>query len=464
MENEIWFAPPSQGPLAATVSLPGSKSLTARALILALLSSQPSELRGLLNCRDSRLMMDGIVAVGGEISERNGITSINPPLKTGFVGMLETNHEPISIYCGLSGTVMRFLPPAIFALGLGPVIFDGDPAARKRPMKPLLDALEQLGAKVTYLGEAGFLPFRIEGNWQGGRVTVECERSSQFLSALLLAAPAAASATEILVKGHIPSAPHVAMTLGVLERAGIHLSGPSRAEVLSGKCPVSPSWQIEPQQFNVENLVIEPDLTNAGPFLAAALICGGTVAIKDWPQETEQAGDYWRKLLPQMGAQEVQFRESDEASNLLSVRGDGVIKGIEIDMTDHGELVPTVAALATLADSPTRIVGIAHLRGHETDRLMALANEINRLGGNAKEGPDSLEIFPVKELFPTPLRSYHDHRLAMFGAVVGLGVPGTGVRDMVTVSKTFPTFTQVWEDMLAQLETVDDSSKGLDFA
>lgn len=462
MENSIWSAPTNPGPLAAVVSLPGSKSLTARALILALLSQQPSKLRGVLKCRDSRLMMDGMVAVGAEVSERDGITSIIPPLKTGFVDMLETDHEPISIYCGLSGTVMRFLPPAIFALGLGPVIFDGDPTARKRPMKPLLDALVQLGAKVSYLGREGFLPFRIDGNWQGGKAVVECERSSQFLSALLLAAPAAPKATEITVKGHIPSAPHVAMTLGVLERAGIKIAGLNRDDILSGKYAINPSWKIEPQSFSIDRLVIEPDLTNAGPFLAAALICGGEVQVKEWPLETEQAGDYWRKILPLMGAEKIHLEETAEKGvALLSVKGTGVVQGVEIEMSDYGELVPTIAALATLADSPSRITGIAHLRGHETDRLTALAKEINRLGGNVKEGKDYLEIIPGKSLQPVALESYHDHRLAMFGAIIGLGVPGTGVYDMETVGKTFPTFIQVWHDMLSQLEEIDNNTKGM---
>lgn len=465
MESSIWHAPAKSGPLAAEVNLPGSKSLTARALILALLSDHPSSLQGVLNCRDSRLMIDGIVAVGAEVSQRNGITTIVPPLKTGFVDMLEKEREPITIYCGLSGTVMRFLPPAIFALGLGPVIFDGDPAARKRPMKPLLDALVQLGAEVTYLREEGFLPFRIDGNWQGGTVVVDCERSSQFLSALLLAAPAAPKETEIVVKGHIPSAPHVAMTLGVIERAGIKYAGPSRNKVLAGKCSVDPSWKISPQSFDADSIVIEPDLTNAGPFLAAALICGGEVRVNNWPLESEQAGDYWRQLLPRMGAQAIKrVALGDTGYSQLVVNGTGTVQGIEVDMSNYGELVPTVAALATLADSPTRITGIGHLRGHETDRLMALAKEIKRLGGDAKGGQDYLEITPSKQMQPATLESYNDHRLAMFGAIVGLAVPGTGVHDMSTVDKTFPAFPQVWEDMLAQHEDVDENIKGLNFA
>ena len=427
-----WPAPVPEGPLDAVVVLPGSKSLTNRFLVLAALANDRSRLRIPLRSRDTLLMAQALRALG------TGIEDVRPdgPAGPGDVDWIVTPAARLragaSIDVGLAGTVMRFLPP-VAALADGPVHFDGDVAARLRPMGPVLDALRTLGASIDD-GGRGTLPFTVAGTGsvRGGAVTIDASASSQFISALLLAGARYDQGVTIHHDGlPVPSEPHIAMTVETLRDAGVDVddSEPNR-------------WRVEPSEISSLDVLIEPDLSNAGPFLAAALVVGGRVRVPDWPQHTTQAGDALRDILDTMGA-DVSFDRTG-----LTVAGNGAIGGIDIDLRDASELTPVVAALAALAESPTWIRGVAHIRGHETDRLAALVAEINRLGGAATETEDGLRISPAR-LHGGRFRTYHDHRMATAGAVLGLAVRGVTVEDIATTTKTLPDFTGLWAAMVA---------------
>jgi 3-phosphoshikimate 1-carboxyvinyltransferase len=426
-----WPAPHATGPVDAAVRVPGSKSLTARFLLLAALADAPTHLHDPLDSRDSRLMAAGLRALGTlvEPARPDGTPGDGPDLLID-PGPLR---GPAEVDCGLAGTVMRFLPP-VAALALGDVRFDGDPRARERPMAPVIHALRELGVAVTEHGRPGYLPLQVHGRGsvKGGAVDVDASASSQFVSALLLAAPRFTRGLTVRHTGStLPSLPHIDMTVAVLRDRGVDVD-----EAEPG------TWRVRPGPVRGGRVDIEPDLSNAGPFLAAALVTGGKVRVPGWPTATTQAGDLFRDLLTQMGGA-VELGEDG-----LTVTGTGRIRGIDVDLRAGGELAPTVAALAALADSPSRLRGIAHLRGHETDRLAALAAEITRLGGDADETADGLAIRPAP-LHPGTVRTYHDHRLATFGAILGLRVPGVSVENIGTTAKTLPDFPAQWSQMLA---------------
>ena len=427
MPTPHWSAPVAHAPVDATVPLPGSKSMTNRALILAALADGPSCITGPLHSRDTELMADALRALGAGIGEDFDDWQVLPCEPAG----------PARVDVGLAGTVMRFLPP-VAALAPVEVSVDGDPRARERPMGPIIDALRALGARIDD-GGRGALPFTVRGtgSLDGGRVTIDASGSSQFVSGLLLAAPRFEKGVEITHEGPpVPSAPHLAMTVRMLREAG--------AAVEAGRNV----WRVAPGPVRGREWVIEPDLSNAAQFLGAALVTGGRVTVPGWPAETAQPGDALRGLLGAMGA-EVSLRPGG-----LTVRGSagssgrGGFSGLEADLHEVGELTPVLAALAALADSPSRLTGIAHLRGHETDRLAALVTEINGLGGDARELPDGLEIRP-RPLRGGVFRTYDDHRMVMAAALLGLAVPGIEVENPGTVGKTLPNFTESWASMLA---------------
>jgi len=455
--------PTARGPLDATIALPGSKSLTARALLLAAVAGGPTTLVGVLRSRDTDLMLAALTALGARFEEVGGdptrLRARPAPLPLHVsagpdgAGRIET---------GLAGTVMRFVP-ALAALADAPVVLDGDDAARHRPMAPLLDALASLGAEVACLGEPGLLPVRV-GPGDGAllrradparpgrprRVSIDASGSSQFLSALLLVGSLLPDGLVVVTTGRVPSAPHVAMTVAALRERGIIVEEPvepdeSTAPTAGAAEDGRRAWTVHPGRPAGGTVVIEPDLSNAGPFLAAALVAGGRVSVPHWPAATTQAGDAWRELLPRLGG------EVTLSGDLLTARGTGHLTGITADLSDVGELVPTVAALAALAGAQghaSTLTGIAHLRGHETDRLAALATEIRLLGGDAEETTDGLIIRPAP-LHGTALHSYADHRMATFAAIVGLGVDGVSLDDVECTSKTLPGFTDLWAAMLA---------------
>ncbi|GAA3130935.1 3-phosphoshikimate 1-carboxyvinyltransferase [Streptosporangium carneum] len=421
MSAPLWPAPTASAPVHATVSLPGSKSVTNRALLLAALADGPGVVRLALRSRDSDLMADALRALGATMTSSNESPSgsdwaVTPGPVVGGA----------RIDVGLAGTVMRFVPP-MAALADGVVSFDGDPHARKRPMGTILAALRALGAEVR--GDA--LPFTVRGPLSGGEVTLDASGSSQFLSGLLLTAARFDKGVTVRHAGPpIPSQPHILMTVAMLREFGVQVDD-SEPDV----------WRVEPGPIRAREFTVEPDLSNAAPFLSAAMVTGGSVTVPGWPAETTQPGDQLRQLLTDMGA------SVERTPDGLRVTGTGRVSGIEADLRDVAELTPTIAALAALADSPSRISGVAHIRGHETDRLAALVAEINGLGGDANETDDGLEIRP-RPLRGGVFHSYADHRMATAGAVIGLAVPGVEVEDIATTGKTLPEFASMWADML----------------
>jgi 3-phosphoshikimate 1-carboxyvinyltransferase len=414
-----WAAPEAPAPITATVVVPGSKSETNRALILAALASGPSVITGGLEARDTQLMRDALRTLGVTIIEDHDRWQITPPRT--FVGGR-------TIECGLAGTVMRFVPP-LAALADGPVRFDGDQQAYARPMGPMLAALRGLGATVD--GQS--LPFSVTGSSQlpGGTITVDASASSQFISGLLLTGARYADGIDLQHVGpDVPSNPHIQMTLGMLRERGVTIddSRPNRWIVSSGT--------IQPQ-----DVTIEPDLSNAAPFLAAAAITGGTVTVPRWPSRTLQPGDLIRDILKHFGA-----RVGREGDNLL-VQGTDHIHGVDLDLKAAAELTPVVAAIAALADHTSHLRGVAHIRGHETDRLAALETELNRLGNHIHQTDDGLAIHP-RLLGGDLWHTYADHRMAHAGALLGLVVPQIVLDDIGCTSKTMPEFEQLWTKMI----------------
>ncbi|QGN57978.1 3-phosphoshikimate 1-carboxyvinyltransferase [Nostocoides sp. HKS02] len=422
-----WAAPFARGPVHADAVLPGSKSLTNRYLVLAALASSTSRLRRPLRSRDTLLMAQALRQLGA------GIDDATSDVLGGadWIVTPATLRGGTRIDCGLAGTVMRFLPP-IAALCDGVVEFDGDAQARVRPMGPVLESLRTLGARVDD-GGRGALPFAVhgKGGMPGGSVTLDASSSSQFVSALLLAGARYDDGVTIHHQGApVPSEPHIDMTIETLRDAGAIVDD-SEPDL----------WRIEPSELGGLDVQVEPDLSNAAPFLAAGLVSGGRVTVPGWPQHTTQAGDAIRDILDAMGADVTLTRDG------LTVSGAGDVSGIDVDLHDASELTPVVAALAALADSPSEIRGVAHIRGHETDRLAALARELTALGGSVRETEDGLRIAPAR-LSGGRFHTYADHRMVMAGAVLGLRVPGLVVEDVGTVAKTLPDFVPLWEQLL----------------
>ena len=413
-----WAAPLAKSAISAQISIPGSKSLTNRELVLSALASGPSEIMNPLESRDSRLMIQALKQLGAEIESTPNSLRITPKPISG----------PTQIDCGLAGTVMRFVPP-VAALAKGEISFDGDVAARARPMKTTVESLRALGVEVSGSG----LPFTINGTGEvlGGEVSIDASESSQFVSGLLLVAARFKNGLTLNHTGKtLPSMPHIDMTIDTLTRRGVIVSRIG-----------STSWRIEPGEISGRSVEIEPDLSNAGPFMAAALVTGGSVTIENWPTSTTQVGNDFISLLTLMGGQ------VSRTGTGMTVTGSGEINGIEIDLSAAGELTPVIAALAALAKSKSVISGVAHLRGHETNRIKALVDEINSIGGKATETEDGLLIEPAN-LRGGPWKTYGDHRMATAGAIIGLRVPGIEIEDITVTSKTMPGFELLWGKML----------------
>ena len=442
---QAWRCPTPSEPIDATVSLPGSKSLSARALLAAALADAPSQIEGLLESRDTALMRAALETLGARFTWHGGLLQVTPLVADQKpAGLPPDNSTPV-IDCGLAGTVMRFVPPLALALGVS-LTFTGDQAALARPMEPLTDALEALGARFEWHGQRGRLPFTIHGAGLNPQehlqVQVDGSKSSQFISALLYLGAALqlgrAQSLTVSAKQPLVSVPHLQMSVASLRQCGVQVQAPEdyRAEQLS--------WCVSGRPRGGRS-VIEPDLSNAGPFIAAPLVsaAGGQVRILHWPTHTTQVGANWVEILKLFGAQE----QLDQGTLLSS---SGALRGIERDASAEGELVPTMAALALVAASqgqPSKIWGIGHLRGHETDRLAAIAAQARKLGGNVDEGQDYLVFHPCT-LHPAHLEAYADHRMATFAAIMGLNLPGISLDDVSATAKTMPTFTQLWDAML----------------
>lgn len=417
-----WPAPTPASPVTATVEVPGSKSLTNRALVLAALAEGPSVVRRALRSRDTELMAAALGSLGAEVDRTGPDWRVRPGVLRG----------PAYVDCGLAGTVMRFVPP-VAALATGEVCFDGDPHARSRPMGEVLTGLRQLGVEVADGGK-GRLPFTVTGTGavRGGVVGIDASASSQFVSALLLAGARYAEGVDVRHEGKpVPSMPHIEMTVAALREHQVEVDD---SEV--------DRWVVRPGAVAATDVTVEPDLSNAAPFLAVGAVTGGSVTVADWPERTTQAGDALPDILEQLGAV-VQRSERG-----LTVTGTGAVHGVDLDLHDVGELTPAVAALAALGDSPSVLRGIGHIRGHETDRLSALAAELSALGADVTECDDGLELRPAP-LHGGVFRTYADHRMAHAGVILGLKVPGVLVEDIATTAKTFPDFAAHWSRLLA---------------
>lgn len=424
--GEVWDAPTANRPLDATVHVPGSKSLTNRFLLLAALADGPVRISGGLRSSDSDHMIGALRAMGATVDDAGHEWTVTPATIRGGV----------HVECGLAGTVMRFVPPLVLLADPadGPVTFDAAPSAKGRPMAPLFDALRALGATVFSTGADAF-PFSVTPPATvPAEVDVDASSSSQFVTALLLTAPRLPLGLTVRHTGELlPSLPHIDMTCETLRDAGIQVDQPDDR-----------TWVVHPAPISLGDVRVEPDLSNAGPFMAAAVVAGGTVRIPGWPEHTTQPGAYYPHVFEQMGAT-CTFEDG-----VMSVVGPtGNIHGIEADLGPAGEITPTIAAICALAVSPSRLTGIGHLRGHETDRLAAIATEITRLGGVCVASADELDISPTPEgLSGAVMDSYHDHRMATFASIIGLAVPGVQVLNIGTTAKTMPDFPDMWRAML----------------
>jgi 3-phosphoshikimate 1-carboxyvinyltransferase len=440
-----WRAPAAAGPVRATLAIPGSKSMTNRALVLAALADGPGTITRPLQARDTLLMRAALTALGATITDK-------VPYDPGPAGPAPSWQvvpgrpgADVSVDVGNAGTVLRFAPP-VAALSAVSAVFDGDARAAQRPVAAMLAALRELGAVIDDGGRGG-VPFTVHGGGSlpGGAVTLDASASSQLVSGLLLAAPRFGKGTEIRHRGgRAPSAPHIAMTVAMLRDAGAEVETWAREP--GTQTGPADTWRVHPGAIGHHEVIVQPDLSNAVPFLAAALVTGGAVTVADWPAVTSQPGGQILDLLAAFGA------DCTLGADGLTVTGAGRIRPVTADLADFGESAPVAAALAALADGPSRLTGIGHIRRHETDRLAALATEIAALGGDVSELPDGLVIRP-RPLRATgrPFASYDDHRMVMAAAVLGLAVPGIEVENAATVGKTFPAFTQLWASMLERV-------------
>ncbi|MFJ6568414.1 3-phosphoshikimate 1-carboxyvinyltransferase [Streptomyces sp. NPDC091292] len=435
----LWPAPHASGAVAATVQVPGSKSVTNRALVLSALAAEPGWLRRPLRSRDTLLMAGALRAMGVGIEETVSSSSAGagaPGVAGEAWRVIPAGlHGPATVDVGNAGTVMRFLPP-VAALADGPVRFDGDPRSYERPLNGVIDALRVLGARIDDDGR-GALPMTVHGGGalDGGTVEIDASSSSQFVSALLLSGPRFNQGVEVRhIGGTLPSMPHIRMTVDMLRAAGAQVDTPE-----SGGEPNV--WRVTPGALLGMDVTVEPDLSNAQPFLAAALVTGGRVVIPDWPERTTQPGDRLREIFTAMGG------SCELTAHGLVFTGSGKVQGIDVDLGEVGELTPGIAAVAALADSPSTLRGVSHLRLHETDRLAALTKEINELGGDVTETADGLHIRP-RPLHGGTFHTYDDHRMATAGALIGLVVDGVVIENVGTTAKTLPDFPDLWTGML----------------
>jgi 3-phosphoshikimate 1-carboxyvinyltransferase len=443
-----WDAPAAATAVHASIPLPGSKSITNRALILAALAAGPTTITGPLRARDTGLMAAALSALGATVQPGPAGPAAQPA-PDGRPGGRDVwtvtpgwAREPASVDVGNAGTVLRFVPP-VSALARADVRFSGDPRAAMRPVGQLLAGLRQLGVEIADDGRDA-VPFTVRGRGRvrGGTVTLDASSSSQLVSGLMLAAPRYETGVHIRHEGErIPSAPHIAMTTAMLRAAGVSVE-PERTGSPAGQGQPD-SWRILPGPVAPGAIDVEPDLSNAAPFLAAALVTGGEVTIPGWPEQSLQAAGLMIAVLSEMGA------SITVSSAGLRIRGTGSIRGIRADLRDVAELTPVLTALAALADGPSEFTGVGHLRLHESDRLAALVTEIGALGGQVTELADGLAVQPRPlRAGAEPFNSYDDHRLVMAAAVLGLAVPGLRVRNAATVAKTFPDFARLWQQML----------------
>ena len=422
-----YLAPDADLPVHASVTIPGSKSLTNRELMIAAIADGPGRLLRPLHSDDSRRMIDALRLLGIGIEEVPSDGEFGPDLLVTPAPLT----GGVTIDCGQAGTVMRFIAP-LAGIAHEDVHLTADENALHRPMGAVITALRDLGVDVDDGGNWS-LPFTVRGRGRirGGRVEIDASGSSQFISGLLLAAPRFDVGLHLVHTGQtLPSVPHIDMTIECLSRRGIRIERPAVGE-----------WLVEAGTPRGKDVAIEPDLSNAAPFLAAALVTGGEVTVTDWPLHSTQPGALLPELLHALGA------HSGRHAGALTVRAGDGIRGLDLDLSAASELTPTIVGLAAFADGPTTIRGVGHIRTHETDRIAALIGNLRALGGEAEELPDGLRIIP-RPLHGGVWRAHHDHRMATTGALIGLRVPGIEIDDIGTTAKTLPEFTLLWERML----------------
>lgn len=427
-----YAAPVADAPVHATLSVPGSKSLTNRELILSALAESPSRLRSPLHSDDSARMIEGLRALGVEIEETEASGPFGPDLQ---ITPPRTLSAATTVDCGQAGTVMRFLTP-LAGLATGEVTVTAHESALHRPMGEMISALRDVGVDIDDGGRWS-LPFTVvgHGHIRGGEIVIDASRSSQFVSGLLLAAARFDVGLQLRHSGQrLPSIPHIEMTIDVLAHRGVHVERTSPSE-----------WVVPAGSIRGKDVAIEPDLSNAAPFLAAALVTGGSVTVTGWPARSTQPGALLTDILPQFGAR------ATRRGGALTVTSTGPIRAVDLDLTAAGELAPTLVGLAALADGVSTFRGIGHIRDHETDRIAALVAELRAIGCGAEETPDGIIVTPAP-LHGATWKAYHDHRMATTGALLGLAVPGIVIDDIGTTAKTLPQFTALWELMLAARE------------
>lgn len=413
---------PIAGPIDATISVPGSKSLTNRALILAAMADGVSTLHGALVADDTEAMAGAMRALGAEITL--------DPVETTVVGFgAAPRPGPRTIDARLSGTTARFVLP-LLALGHGPYVLDGDEPLRDRPMGPTIDALRRLGAEVDDGDRPGHLPVIVSaGSVRGDGVAVDGQTSSQFTSGLLLSGASLAEGISIDLVGSVVSRPYLDMTIEVLRAFGVEagIEGERRLWVRSGG-------------LRATDYAIEPDASAASYFLAATAICGGEVRIRGLGERSIQGDAKVAAVFDLMGAQV----SIDNGSTTL--RSTRTLSGIDVDLTDMPDMAQTIAATAPFADGPTTVRGVEVIRGHETDRIAAIVTEMRRCGITAEEHADGFTIHPGTPQ-PARIETYRDHRMAMSFALLGLRTPGIEIADPGCVAKTFPQFFDVLDEL-----------------
>jgi 3-phosphoshikimate 1-carboxyvinyltransferase len=416
MVQNVEIITPVNGPVRGSIRPPGSKSLTNRALAIAALAEGESRLVGVLDSTDTRVMIESLNRLGIAVrhDRENCIAEV-----TGCGGVPPA--KLADLWLENSGTSIRFLT-ALCALGHGIFRLDGNPRMRQRPVSPLVDALNSLGANVQCVSRTGCPPVLVKSQGlKGGKATVPGDISSQFLSALLLSSPSAKEPVELTIAGELVSRPYVEMTLGVMAKFD------ATAE------PVSPEvYRIEPQRYQGTEYAIEPDASAASYFFAAAAITGGEVTVEGLPEHALQGDVAFVDALAEMGC------EVKGGSKSITVKG-GPLKGINIDMNAISDTAQTLACVAVFAEGPTRISRIGHIRHKETDRIAALATELRRLGLKVDDEHDALTVHPGP-LCPARIETYDDHRMAMSFALIGLMQPGIEIADPGCTAKTYPGF------------------------
>ena len=399
----------------ATIRVPGSKSVTNRALLVAALADGPSRITNPLFADDSYWLLDALVRLGIDVSASSERSEVHV---NGQSGLIEASG--VDLFVGNAGTVARFLPPAL-ALGRGPYTVDGIPRMRERPVADLVDAMLQLGARVRYAGEEGRFPLTVEGGGLlGGEALVSGSKSSQFISGLLMAAPYAQAPVTLLAEGR-REWPYVGITVTLMRTFGVDV------DVSHGR------FSVEPAIYTATDYEVEPDASGASYFLAAAAVTGGRVRIPSLGPTSTQGDLRFAGVLADMGC------SVEIAPGYIEVRGPARLRGVEVDMNAFSDTMMTLCAIAPFAEGPTTITNVGHTRLQETDRLSAVATELWRLGVETQTTPSSIRIIP-STVRPGVVRTYGDHRIAMAFAITGLVTPGVRIGDPDCVSKTFPDY------------------------